>query len=242
MILYPAIDLRKGRCVRLSQGRFDAETVYGADPVAVAREFAAVGAMWLHVVDLDGALDSSRRQLSLVAGIIRESGLRVQAGGGIRDSAGVEGLLEAGAERVIVGSLCVKEPATVRGWLKRFGPDRIVPALDVRVDGNGVARVAIAGWQQDSSHVLEDTIPDLLPSGEGHLLCTDISRDGMLQGPNLELYAMLRRRFPALQVQASGGVSSLDDLVKLKGLGASGAIVGRALYERKFTIKEALEC
>lgn len=242
MILYPAIDLRKGRCVRLSQGRFDAETVYGADPVAVAKEFASVGATWLHVVDLDGALDSSKRQLSLVSDIIGGSGLRVQSGGGIRDTAGVEGLLAAGAERVIVGSLCVKDPSLVRGWIERFGPERIVPALDVRVDVKGVARIAIAGWQEDSAHVLEDVIKDFLPAGLRHVLCTDISRDGLLQGPNFAIYESLKKSFPDLQVQASGGVASLEDLKKLKALGSAGAIVGRALYERKFTLKEALAC
>jgi len=242
MIIYPAIDLRRGYCVRLSQGRFDAETVYDADPCAVARDFASQGATWMHVVDLDGALDSSKRQFDTVSAIIRESGLRVQTGGGIRVKSDVYKLLAAGAERVVVGSLCVKEPATVRGWIEEFGIEHIVPALDVRVDAKGVARIAVSGWQKDSASELGQTILDLLPGGKGHLLCTDISRDGMLQGPNNDLYAMLHKRFPALQIQASGGVSSLDDLAKLKVIGASGAIIGRALYERKFTLKEALAC
>lgn len=240
MIIYPAIDLRRGHCVRLSQGRFDAETVYDADPCAVARDFAAQGATWMHVVDLDGALDSSKRQFDIVSDIIRESGLRVQTGGGIRVKSDVYKLLAAGAARVVVGSLCVKEPAIVRGWIEEFGVEQIVPALDVRVDANGIAHLSIAGWQEDSSRVLEDAIRDLFPSGQGHLLCTDISRDGMLLGPNFELYASLHREFPSLQLQASGGVSSLEDLRKLRTLGAAGAITGRALYERKFNLKEAL--
>lgn len=240
MIIYPAIDLRRGHCVRLSQGRFDAETVYGDDPLAVSLDFAAQGAKWLHVVDLDGALDASKRQLEVISSIIRESGLRVQCGGGIRGKSDVYGLLAAGAERVVIGSLCVKQPDLVREWIEEFGIDRIVPALDVRVGEDGVARVSIAGWQQDSNNELEEMILNVLPAPEGHLLCTDIARDGMLKGPNVALYSILRQKFPALQVQASGGVSSLEDLAWLKAIGTSGAIVGRALYERKFTLKEAL--
>ena len=241
MIIYPAIDLRRGHCVRLSQGRFDAETVYDGDPVAVARDYAVQGSAWMHVVDLDGALDATKHQFDVVSAIIQGSGLRVQTGGGVRSKSDVVRLFAAGAQRVVIGSLCVKEPDTVRGWMDEFGADTIVPAMDVRVDAKGVARVSIAGWQQDSSSVLEDAILKVLPDGAGHLLCTDISRDGMLKGPNIELYAHLKKTFPKLQVQASGGVSSLEDLAALRKLEAAGAIVGRALYERKFTLKEALE-
>lgn len=240
MIIYPAIDLRRGHCVRLAQGRFDAETVYDGNPGAVARDYAAQGATWMHVVDLDGALDATKHQFDVVSAIIRESGLRVQTGGGVRLKSDVARLLAAGAERVVIGSLCVKQPETVRGWMDEFGADKIVPAMDVRVNAKGVAQVSIAGWQQDSASVLENVILRILPNGAGHLLCTDIARDGMLKGPNVELYAKLRRKFPKLQVQASGGVSSLADLASLRKIGVAGAIVGRALYERKFTLKEAL--
>jgi phosphoribosylformimino-5-aminoimidazole carboxamide ribotide isomerase len=164
----------------------------------------------------------------------------VQTGGGVRSKSDVARLFAAGAKRVVIGSLCVKQPDTVRSWMEEFGADKIVPAMDVRVDAAGVARVSIAGWQQDSSIVLEDAILKILPDGAGHLLCTDISRDGMLKGPNTQLYSDLRTKFPKLQVQASGGVSSLLDLAGLRAIGAAGTIVGRALYERKFTLKEAL--
>lgn len=240
MIIYPAIDLRRGHCVRLSQGRFDAETVYDGDPVAVARDYATQGTAWMHVVDLDGALDATKHQFEVVSAIIRGSGLRVQTGGGVRSKSDVARLFAAGAKRVVIGSLCVREPETVREWMDEFGADRIVTAMDVRMDSKGVARVSIAGWQQDSSSVLEDAMLRILPDAAGHLLCTDISRDGMLKGPNIELYARLKKAFPKLQVQASGGVSSLDDLAALRKLEIAGAIVGRALYERKFTLKEAL--
>jgi phosphoribosylformimino-5-aminoimidazole carboxamide ribotide isomerase len=240
MIIYPAIDLRRGRVVRLTEGSFEAETAYHDDPAAVAREFAAAGSPWLHLVDLDGAKDPAQRQTTLVAAVARASGLRVQSGGGLRDEAQVRALLDAGVTRVIVGSLAVKQPDLVGGWLETFGPEKIVLALDVRLDAAGVTQVAIAGWRADSGLALDEVLAGFLPRGLKHILCTDISRDGKLTGPNFELYAALRRDFPTLHVQASGGVSSLDDLRRLKSEGAHGAIVGRALYEKKFTLQEAL--
>jgi phosphoribosylformimino-5-aminoimidazole carboxamide ribotide isomerase len=240
MIIYPAIDLRGGRVVRLTEGKFDQEKSYGDDPLAVARGFRAAGAAWLHVVDLDGAKDPARRQIALVERLARESGLRMQTGGGIRDEAQIAALLAAGAERVIVGSLAVKDPALVKGWLKKFGPDRLILSPDVRLDATGTPRIAAAGWQESTGVALDDFLRDFLAAGLVHVLCTDISRDGKLTGPNTALYVELLRKFPALQLQASGGVSSLADLRALKAAGAPGAIVGRALYEGKFTLPEAL--
>ncbi len=242
MIIYPAIDLRRGRVVRLTEGSFDAEKAYFDDPSAVARDFATAGSPWLHLVDLDGAKDPAQRQTALVASVIRASGLRVQSGGGVRDESHVRTLLDAGVERVIVGSLAVKQPDLVGGWLEKFGPDKIVLALDVRLNAAGVPMIAVAGWQADSGVSLDATLRTFLPRGLKHILCTDISRDGKLTGPNFELYAQLRHDFPSVHTQASGGVSSLDDLRRLKREDAHGAIVGRALYEKKFTLPEALAC
>lgn len=242
MIIYPAIDLRGGRVVRLTEGKFDQEKSYGDDPLAVAKGFKAAGATWLHVVDLDGAKDPTMRQTPLVEKLARESGLRVQTGGGIRDEAQVAALLQAGVRRVIVGSLAVRSPELVRGWLKSFGPEHIILSPDVRIDGAGVPRIAAAGWQETTGVALDDFLNDFVAAGLIHILCTDISRDGKLTGPNSALYAELVKKFPTLQIQASGGVSSLDDLRTLKGTGSSGAIVGRALYEKKFTLQEALAC
>jgi phosphoribosylformimino-5-aminoimidazole carboxamide ribotide isomerase len=242
MIVYPAIDLRGGRVVRLTEGKFDQEKSYGDDPLAVARGFKAAGATWLHVVDLDGARDPSRRQTPLVDKLARESGLRVQTGGGIRDEAQVAALLRAGVHRVIVGSLAVRSPDVVRGWLKSFGPEKIILSPDVRLDGTGVPRIAAAGWQETTGVVLDHFLTGYLSCGLVHILCTDISRDGKLSGPNTALYASLVKKFPSLQIQASGGVSSLYDLRALRATGVAGAIVGRALYENKFTLKEALAC
>jgi phosphoribosylformimino-5-aminoimidazole carboxamide ribotide isomerase len=242
MIIYPAIDLRGGRVVRLTEGKFDQETSYGDDPLAVARDFAASGATWLHVVDLDGAKDPAKRQTALVEQLARGSGLRVQTGGGIRDESQITALLAAGAQRVIIGSLAARQPELVRGWLGKFGPGIIILSPDVRLDADGTPRVAAAGWQENTGLALDDFIGDYLAAGLVHILCTDISRDGRLAGPNTALYAQLVKKFPALQIQASGGVASLDDLRALRATGAAGAIVGRAFYEKKFTLREALAC
>ena len=242
MIIYPAIDLRGGRVVRLTEGRFDQEKSYSDDPLAVAQSFAAGGARWLHVVDLDGAKDPAQRQTALVEKLARDSGLRVQAGGGIREAAQIVALLAAGARRVIVGSLAVKQPELVRGWLNQFGPEQIILAPDVRLEAGGPPRVAAAGWQESTGLALDDFLNGYLEAGLVHVLCTDISRDGTLTGPNNGLYTQLAKKFPALQIQASGGVSSLADLRAVQATGAAGVIVGRALYDKKFTLEEALAC
>ena len=242
MIIYPAIDLRGGRVVRLTEGKFDQEKSYGDDPLAVARGFAAAGATWLHVVDLDGAKDPAKRQTSLVETIARGSGLRMQTGGGIREESQITALLAAGAQRVIVGSVAVKQPALVHDWLRKFGPEKIILSPDVRLDASGTPRVAAAGWQESTGVALDDFLRGFLSSGLVHILCTDISRDGRLTGPNTALYASLVQKFTSLRIQASGGVSSLDDLRALQTTGSAGAIVGRALYEKKFTLQEALAC
>jgi phosphoribosylformimino-5-aminoimidazole carboxamide ribotide isomerase len=242
MIIYPAIDLRGGQVVRLTEGKFDQQKTYGDDPLAVAKDFKAAGATWLHVVDLDGAKDPAKRQTALVEKIARGCGLRVQTGGGIRDASQIAALLAAGAERVIVGSLAARQPELVRSWLKQFGPEHIILSPDVRLDEAGTPRVAAAGWQESTGVALEDFLNGFLSAGLVHILCTDISRDGKLTGPNSALYAQLVAKFPTLQIQASGGVSSLDDLRVLKTTGSAGAIVGRALYEKKFTLQEALAC
>jgi phosphoribosylformimino-5-aminoimidazole carboxamide ribotide isomerase len=242
MIIYPAIDLRGGQVVRLTEGKFDQQKTYGDDPLAVAKDFKAAGATWLHVVDLDGAKDPAKRQTALVEKLARESGLRVQTGGGIRDESQVALLLKTGVERVIVGSLAVRQPDLVLSWLMSFGPERIILSPDVRIDSDGIPRIAAAGWQETTGVALDDFLTGYLAVGLKHILCTDISRDGKLTGPNSALYARLVQKFPTLQIQASGGVSSLDDLRVLKTTGSAGAIVGRALYEKKFTLQEALAC
>jgi phosphoribosylformimino-5-aminoimidazole carboxamide ribotide isomerase len=242
MIIYPAIDLRQGNCVRLSQGRFDQVTVYRDDPLAVAQDFAAAGASWLHIVDLDGAKDGSAAQTALITHIAADSGLKVQTGGGIRSESQIDAYLNGGIARVVIGSLALTNAGLVSAWLDQFGRDRIVLALDVKPAADGSWHVATHGWQKDSGRTLFAVIDEYGATNLRHLLCTDVARDGLLAGPNAALYGEIRSAYPSLEVQASGGVASLDDLLALKATGVAGAVVGKALYEGRISLREALAC
>jgi phosphoribosylformimino-5-aminoimidazole carboxamide ribotide isomerase len=238
--LIPAIDVRDGRVVRLAQGDYDRQTTYGDDPVAVARAYADAGARWLHLVDLDAARQGGYSQLPLVERLRAETALAIQTGGGIRTAADIETLLAAGVERVVIGTQAVRRPTLVGAWLRRYGSDRITLALDTRQDESGAWRLPVSGWTEQSPVGLEDLLEDYAAAGLRHLLCTDISRDGMLSGFNIELYAMLAQRWPGLCIQASGGVRGLEDLDAARQAGAAAAILGRALLERRFSLAEAL--
>jgi len=241
MMVYPAIDLRAGVCVRLMHGRFDRVTEYDADPAARLAGFVAEGAGWVHIVDLDGAEAGRAVQHALIGALATGSTARIQSGGGVRTVEDVERLLDAGVARVTVGSLAVTQAETVAGWLARFGADRLTLAFDVRVGEDGIPVPSLKGWTEAAGLDLWTAL-DRYPAGTlSHALVTDVGRDGALTGPNLELLGEVRRRRPELEVQASGGVSSLDDLVAAKAIGCSGAIVGRALYEGRFTAREAIE-
>lgn len=241
MIVYPAIDVLDGRVVRLAKGDFDAVTDYGDDPVAVATQFKAAGADWLHLVDLSGARDGARRQQDLV-GAIAAVGLKVQTGGGVRSEADVAAILDAGASRAVVGSLAVSDPQTVIGWIGKYGADAIAAAFDVRIDEAGAVWPTLKGWTERAERPLADLLTDYRRAGLVHALVTDVDRDGMLQGPNLDLYRDLITARPDMSWQASGGVATLADLKALKAIGAAGAITGRALFEGRFTLEEALAC
>lgn len=238
MLILPAIDLRAGQCVRLAQGRFDAVTQYGA-PFAQLRAFAAAGATWVHIVDLDGAEAGGARQYALIGELARAGLAQIQSGGGVRTRADVEALLNAGVSRVVVGSAAVRAAGTVRDWIADFGVERICCAFDVRADGDGWA-VAQAGWAETSGVSLDAALAAYPPGALRHILVTDIARDGVLSGPNVALMRALRAARPDLAIQASGGVATLADLAALRASGVSGAIVGRALYEKRFTLEAAL--
>jgi phosphoribosylformimino-5-aminoimidazole carboxamide ribotide isomerase len=240
MIVYPAIDVREGRVVRLRQGNYGDETRYAADPLALARQYAEAGAAWLHLVDLDAARGERYALLRLLEGVAA-TGLKVQTGGGVRRVEDVEALLDAGASRVVVGSIAVREPGTVADWLQRFGPERITVALDTRLD-EGAWMLPVHGWTEGSGQDLSDTLARYDGSGLRHLLCTDIGRDGMLAGPNLPLYGMIQAERPQLAVQASGGICDAADLQALRALGVAGAVTGKALLDGRLTIAEALAC
>ncbi|MDP9423128.1 MAG: 1-(5-phosphoribosyl)-5-[(5-phosphoribosylamino)methylideneamino] imidazole-4-carboxamide isomerase [Pseudomonadota bacterium] len=234
MIVYPAMDLMDGRVVRLRQGRFDDSTVYSDDPAAALEAFAEAGVEWAHVVDLDGARAGRPVQHELIAELATTVPLRLQVAGGFRERDQLARMFEAGVARVVIGSLAVKQPEAVRGFLDEFGPDRIALSLDVRIVDD-TPMVAISGWAEDSRRTLWD-IAALYPAAQ-HLLLTDIGCDGMLQGPNFALYAEAAQRLPHLRIQASGGISSLGDLERLS---TDGAIVGKALWEGRIALEEAL--
>lgn len=231
MKVIPAIDLQAGVCVRLLQGDFDKRTEYSKDPTAVARQFQAMRFEHLHIVDLDGARLGRQKNHAIVAAIALESDLDIQLGGGIRDRQTVADWLAAGVSRCVIGSLSVTEPDTVKSWLAEFGPDRIVLALDIRLDEDGLPMLATHGWTHSSGIDLWRCLDSYLEDGIQHVLCTDVSRDGAMSGPNTELYRDFVARYPGLELQASGGVRDVEDLHRLADLGAAAAITGRALLD-----------
>jgi len=237
MELIPAIDLKDGGCVRLFQGRFDAVTEYAADPVSLALRYAALGARWVHCVDLDGARDGAAGNLAPIRRMADELPGVLQVGGGIRDRAAVERLLAAGVGRVVIGSVAVETPATVIEWLADFGPERLVLALDASCKGD-VPMLVTRGWTERSDTSLWQALDDYRAAGARHILCTDVSRDGAFTGPAVDLYTECAQRFPTMGFQASGGVRDAADLAALAGTGASGAIVGRALLEGRISEQE----
>jgi phosphoribosylformimino-5-aminoimidazole carboxamide ribotide isomerase len=235
MLLIPSIDLRGGHCVRLLQGDFAAETRYDFEPHELLQRYRQLGASWLHVVDLDGARDGALTNRNVIAQLASQRAVRLQVGGGIRTVADVNGMLEAGVARVVIGSVAVEQPETVGGWLRRFGAERVCLAFDVRLDAGGVPRLRTRGWRQSTGVSLWDAVGSFLESGVQHVLCTDIARDGALQGPNVELYAEAVRRQPQIAWQASGGVADAADLAALASVGVASAISGKALLEERIT-------
>jgi phosphoribosylformimino-5-aminoimidazole carboxamide ribotide isomerase len=235
--LLPAIDLRGGQVVRLAEGDFARETVYGTDPAEVARSFADAGARWIHVVDLDGARDGTRRQTDAVARIVDAVGERVacEVAGGLRDEAAVEAVLTAGAARAVVGTAALRDPGFVELLVARFGVERIAIALDVR-DGLAVGQ----GWVPGATGVpVDHALAELADRGARTFIVTAIERDGLLTGANLELLG----RMVALgrgDIVASAGVTSLADIAAVRRIGCVGAVIGRAIYEGRLDVAEAV--
>jgi phosphoribosylformimino-5-aminoimidazole carboxamide ribotide isomerase len=238
MRVIPAIDMRGGKCVRLFQGEFDRQTEYSSDPLAVARTFEGLGCPDLHLVDLDGAQSGEQKNHEFVRRIAAATGFDIQLGGGIRDERSVQSWLDAGVSRCVIGSLAVTAPDTVGAWISRFGADRIVLALDVRLDANDEPMLATHGWTEETAVTLWDCVAGYRPLGLKYVLCTDISRDGALGGPNTDLYREFTSRFPEVRLQASGGVRHVDDLRALRDTGADAAITGRALLDGRITAEE----
>jgi phosphoribosylformimino-5-aminoimidazole carboxamide ribotide isomerase len=240
MQIIPAIDLREGQVVRLAQGDYARQTDYPVDPRQLAAQYRDDGAQWLHVVDLDGARLGGLRNLAVVEELAR-TGLQIQVGGGVRTAADVDALFAAGAARVVIGSVAVREPDKVERWISSFGADKLCIALDTRLT-DGRWTLSSAGWMHRERADLDELAPRYAATGALHLLCTDIERDGMLQGPNLELYRHLRDCVPSLRIQASGGVRDRSDLAALASLGVDGVVLGRGLLEGRIGLVEALAC
>lgn len=233
MRIIPAIDIIDGQCVRLSQGDYAQKKVYETNPVAVAHSFEEAGLEYLHLVDLDGAKQGKVTNWKVIEAICKNTSLKVDFGGGIKTKSEIRQLLELGVKQVNLGSVAVKEPEKVSIWIDEFGADKIILSADVREE-----RIAISGWTETSSLSIQDFIANYQTIGITYVTCTDISKDGMLAGPNVDLYTKLLKQFPSLNLIASGGVSSLDNLKQLKAVGLYGAIVGKAIYEGRIGLTE----
>jgi phosphoribosylformimino-5-aminoimidazole carboxamide ribotide isomerase len=233
MRILPAIDIIDGRCVRLTQGDYAQKKIYNENPVEVAQHFEQAGLKYLHLVDLDGAKAGKVINWNVVESITKKTSLTVDFGGGVKTDAEIERLMDIGVSQVNVGSVAVKEKDKVFGWIKRFGPEKIILSADVKNE-----EIAIHGWQSNSGLNLFDLVGEYLENGIEYVTCTDIQTDGMLKGPNTGLYKKLIQTFPSLKVVASGGVSSLEDLIELKQSGVDGAIVGKAIYEERIRVTD----
>jgi len=233
MRIIPAIDIIDGKCVRLRQGDYDQKTVYGASPAEVAKQFAEAGFKFLHVVDLQGAKEKKIVNWDSITSIVAVPGIQVEVGGGIRSTDDIKNLIEIGVSRVVIGSVAAKSPELVEYWIKQFGAERIVIGMDVKDNS-----VAISGWLEDSHRMPMEFVLDMVKHGAKIFICTDISRDGMLGGVNIDFYQNLKSAFPELAIIASGGISTIEDVQVLKKAELAGVIVGKAIYENRLPIDE----
>ena len=234
MKLFPAIDLKDKQVVRLYKGDYNQMTVYGTNPLETAKGFKAAGAEYLHVVDLDGAKDGDNPNFEIVADLAKNSGLKVEIGGGIRNEEIIKKYIDAGVMRVILGTIAIKNPQFATDMIAKYG-DKIAVGVDIS-DG----MVAIHGWTEVSEISCDDMFAKLEQDGVKTVICTDISKDGAMQGTNLELYKYLSEKY-SMDIIASGGVSSIDDVKALAEMNMYGAILGKAIYTNAIDLKEAIE-
>ena len=232
----PAIDLIEGKCVRLTQGDYATSHVYAEDPVDMARRFEDMGFTRLHLVDLDGAKSRHVVNDHVLKAITHTTKLIVDFGGGVKTDDDMSRVLDAGAEMVTCGSIAVTQPDTVLGWMERYGAEHLILGADVKE-----GKISINGWQEDSAHELMPFLQRYLDAGMMHVLCTDISRDGMLQGPATTLYGSIMQAFPHCRLIASGGVSCIEDILQLDKAGVPAVVFGKAIYEGKINMKELAE-
>ncbi|MCF6353382.1 MAG: 1-(5-phosphoribosyl)-5-[(5-phosphoribosylamino)methylideneamino]imidazole-4-carboxamide isomerase [Cyclobacteriaceae bacterium] len=233
MKIIPAIDIINGKCVRLTKGDYSTKKIYNEDPLEVAKSFEGIGIKYLHLVDLDGAKSKSIQNGKVLEELASKTNLIIDFGGGIKTEASVKQAFELGASQITVGSVAAKNPALVYKWIFTFGADKIILGADVNN-----RKIAINGWQESTELELEVYIKSYLGKGIQSVICTDISKDGMLAGSSIALYAQLLGRFPKLKLIASGGVTTLQELDELTSIGLEGAIIGKAIYENKITLKQ----
>jgi len=236
MRIIPAIDVIEGKCVRLSKGDYSTKKVYNEDPLEVAMQFEGAGLSYLHLVDLDGAKAKHIVNWKVLEKIATKTHLNIDFGGGIKADEDLKIAFESGAQQITGGSIAVKEPTKFSSWITAYGSEKIILGADA-MEG----KIAVSGWQEESDLEIESFIEDYVNKGIEYVISTDISKDGMLEGPSFELYSTILKKMPDLKLIASGGVSSIDDLVKLKENRLEGAIVGKAIYENKISLKELSE-
>ena len=233
MVIIPAIDLIDGKCVRLVRGDYAQKTVYHTDPVCVAKGYQEAGLTHLHLVDLDGAKSRRPHNLQVVREITKATTMKVDFGGGIKSARSLQSAFAAGAHQVCVGSLAAGSPDVFGSWLTEYDPRKFILCVDV-LDG----QVMVQGWQKPSGLSWKDLLGTFVPQGVRHVLCTDISRDGMLSGPSYKLYQTIQKAYPDVTLIASGGIRSLEDLRKLSAMGLGGAVLGKAIYENVISIRD----
>ncbi|MFC3878849.1 1-(5-phosphoribosyl)-5-[(5-phosphoribosylamino)methylideneamino]imidazole-4-carboxamide isomerase [Algoriphagus namhaensis] len=236
MHIIPAIDLIGGKCVRLSQGDYSSKKEYHDDPVEMAKRFEGAGISRLHLVDLDGAKAKKIVNGSVLEGICTKTNLQVDFGGGIQSDEEIEKAFALGAKQVTGGSIAVKNPALFQEWIRKYGKERIILGADAKD-----RKIAVGGWEETTKVDLIPFIKDYVAKGISYVICTDVAKDGLLQGPSVDLYKEILEELPELKLIASGGVSSMEDLEKLEKIGVYGAIVGKAYYEGKVTLEELAE-
>ncbi|WP_370089169.1 1-(5-phosphoribosyl)-5-[(5-phosphoribosylamino)methylideneamino]imidazole-4-carboxamide isomerase [Ekhidna sp.] len=236
MRIIPAIDIIEGKCVRLSKGDYDTKKIYNEDPLEVAQQFEDSGLQYLHLVDLDGAKAKHIVNWKVLEKLATKTSLKIDFGGGIKSDEDLRIAFECGAKQITGGSIAVKEPVKFTSWITAYGSEKIILGADA-LDG----KIAVSGWQEESDLKIDTFIQDYVSKGIKYVISTDISKDGMLEGPSFDLYQSILDKLPDLNLIASGGVSSIDDLIKLKEQGLEGAIVGKAIYENRVTLKELSE-
>ncbi|MFZ1369707.1 MAG: 1-(5-phosphoribosyl)-5-[(5-phosphoribosylamino)methylideneamino]imidazole-4-carboxamide isomerase [Ferruginibacter sp.] len=235
MIIIPAIDIINGKCVRLTKGDYAQQTIYNEDPVEVAKQFAGAGFKRLHIVDLDGAKTGKICNMAVLENIAAAANMVIDFGGGVKQVSDVRSVLDAGASMVTIGSLAVKHPEILKEWLMEFGAEHFLIGADV-LDEN----IKISGWLEDGGINIFDFVNMMTGLGANQVFCTDISRDGMMQGPSIDLYKKIILQHPEINLVASGGVSNIDDVKKLEETGCAGVIIGKAIYENRVTLDELI--